>query len=370
MEYGIYQPMKYATAKTMDILKEALNSEDYCIQLKRDGASYVWAKDMDGSVHLYGDKISKKTGAIIDKIDNVPHMKRFAERYFPVGTALLVEMCAHFDYVTGEPVEKTKSSYVNGIMLCTPKKAAERQARYGDMEAYLFDVLFWSDTDIASMDCAGRITHMEAIFKGLHAEARANGDADSCSWFTMAESIYENKDEVIAEWIARGEEGGVLKLLHSKGRLSAKHHLRQIGETAARPMHVCYKIKQVDQVDVVITGIEMPTPEYTGSIENAKHFDEDGNPINRLYALGYANAFSVGAYDEEGRLRGIGTVASGLNDELRKDMAENPKKYIGEVIAVTCMSVDKEAHSLRHPRFTQMRPDKADINCTFGEVFR
>lgn len=368
MEYGIYQPQKYATAKTMDILKDALNSPEYGIQLKRDGASYVWAKDLDGSVHLYGDKVSKKTGDIIDKIENVPHMKFFAEKYFPVGTALVVEMCAHFDYASGTPVERTKSSYVNGIMLCTPQKAIARQAEYGVLEAYLFDVLFWSDTDIASMDCAGRIQHMESIYKGLCAEA-AN-DSLATEWFTLAETIYENKDEVITRWLAEGEEGGVLKLLHSSGRLSAKHHLRKIGETAARPMHVTYKVKQVDQVDVFVTGIEMPTPEYTGQIENAKHFDEDGNPVNRLYALGYANAFAIGAYDDEGCLRHIGTVASGLNDELRKDMAENPDKYIGEVIAVTCMSVDKEGHSLRHPRFTQMRPDKAAINCTFSEVFR
>lgn len=363
MEYGIYQPMKYATARSMDILKEALNSEDYGIQLKRDGASYVWAKDMDGSVHLYGDKISKKTGAVIDKIDNVPHMKAYAEKYFPVGTQLVVEICAHVDYATGQPVERTKSSYVNGIMLCTPEKATARQEQYGYVEAYMFDLLFWSDTDIASMDYAGRYQHMCAIFKGLQCEAGAE-------WFTMAELITENKDEVIAEWLANGEEGGVLKLLHSMGRLSAKHHLRKIGETAARPMHVCYKIKQVDQVDVFVTGIEMPTPEYTGSIENAKYFDEDGKPVNRLYALGYANAFAIGAYDEDGCLRHIGTVASGLNDELRKDMAENPDNYIGEVISVTCMSVDKEGHSLRHPRFTQMRPDKSAVNCTFGEVFR
>lgn len=368
MEYGVYQPQKYATAKTMDILKAALNSPDYGIQLKRDGASYVWAKDLDGSVHLYGDRISKKDGKVIDKIDNVPHMKQFAEKYFPVGTALIVEMCAHYDYTRGVPIERTKSSYVNGIMLCTPKKASDRQAQYGVMEAYLFDVLFWSDTDIASADCADRITHMEAIFKGLHAEAAADGD--KAEWFTIAETIYENKDEVITKWLAEGEEGGVLKLLRTNGILKAKHHLRQIGETAARPMHVTYKVKQVDQVDVFVTGIVMPDKEYTGQAENARFFDKDGTPVNRLWALGYANAFAIGAYDDEGNLRHIGTVASGLNDEIRKDMAENPDNYIEEVISVTCMSVDKEGHTLRHPRFTQMRPDKATKDCTFSEVFR
>lgn len=368
MEYGIYQPMKYATAKTTDILKKALNSPDYGLQLKRDGASYVWAKDMDGSVHLYGDKISKKDGNVIDKIENVPHMKYFAEKYFPVGTALIVEMCAHVNYTTGDLIERTKSSYVNGIMLCTPDNAVERQARYGVMEAYMFDVLFWSNTDIASMNCADRITHMESIYKGLCAEAAKDGN--SCDWFTMAETIYEDKDEAITRWIDQGEEGGVLKLLHSSGRLSAKHHVRQIGQTAARPMHVTYKIKQVDSIDVFVTGIQMPDKEYTGLIENAKYFDSEGNPINRLYALGLANAFEIGVYDEDGNVRHIGTVASGLDDVIRNEMAVIPDKFIDEVISVTCMSIDKENFTLRHPRFSQMRPDKDKKDCTLSEAIK
>lgn len=361
MKYGIYQPMKYAVAKSTDILKAALNSPDYGIELKRDGASYVWAKNLDGTVHLYGDKISKKTGEVIDKIDNVPHMKKYAEAHFPVGTQLLVEICAKADYSIGREIDKTKSSFVNGIMLCTPANAVARQEKYGWVEAYLFDVLFWNNTDIANLDCADRYTHMCSIFKGLQCEQPAN-------WFTLAEMITENKDEVIAEWLANGEEGGVLKLLHSTNKVSAAHVLRQIGQTAARPMHTTYKIKQVDQVDVIVTGIEMPTPEYTGQVENAKYFDTNGNPVNRLYALGYANAFRIGCYFC-GKIIEIGTVASGLNDELRKDMAENPDNYVGEVIAVTCMSVDKEGHSLRHPRFTQMRPDKSTINCTLDTIF-
>lgn len=356
--------MKYATAKSMDILKEALANPNYGISLKRDGASYVWAKDTDGSVHLYGDRISKKTGKVIDKIDNVPHMKRYAEKYFPKETALVVEICAHYDYATGVAIDKTKSQYVNGIMLCTPQKAAARQEdALGPVEAYMFDVLFWDGMDIASMDFADRDTHAESIYKGLQAEEKAD-------WFTRAVTYTEDKDELIAEWIANGEEGGVLKMMHSTGRLSAKHHLRQIGETAARPMHVTYKIKQVDTVDVVITSIQFPSKEYLGKDpENYPYRDEDGNPVNRLWKLGYANGFAIGICDKEGRLYTIGTVASGLTDELREALAKNPGKYQGMVVEVECMSVDKEARTLRHPRFMRFRPDKSMEQCT-DEVFQ
>ncbi len=362
MEYSILQPMKYATAKSMDILKEALESDDYAIQLKRDGASYVWTKDLDGTVHLYGDKISKKTGEVIDKIANVPHMATYAEKHFPPGTAIIVEICAHCDYSTGTPVEKTKSQYVNGIMLCTGPRAAARQVNFGPVEAYAFDMLFWSDTDIASMDFEDRDTHLNAVFKGLQAEEKAD-------WFTKAETIRENKAEKIAEWLANGEEGGVLKLLRSKGRLSAKHHVRQIGETAARPMHVTYKIKQVDTTDVVITSVQMPSKPYQGKDpENYPYRDEDGNPVNRLWALGYANSFGIGVYDKDGHLYNIGSVASGLDDALREHAAKNPNDYIGQVIEVECMSIDKEGRSLRHPRLMRFRPDKSAEQCT-DEMF-
>ena len=85
--YRLWQPMKYATAKKKEVLDAALVSDEYGIELKVDGSSYVWSKDLDGSVHLYGDKISKKTGEVIDKIDNMPHMKAFAEEFFKTEEA-------------------------------------------------------------------------------------------------------------------------------------------------------------------------------------------------------------------------------------------------------------------------------------------
>lgn len=362
MIYGIYQPMKYATAKSMDILKEALASEDYAIQLKRDGASYVWAKDANGSVHLYGDKFSRKTGEVIDKIDNVPHLKEFAEKYFPNESAMVVEMCAHYNYTSGQPVERTESRYVNGVMLCTPSKATERQLSLGPLEAYAFDLLFWGGEDYASKDFEDRDKALDEIYKEL------NMVGGHPRWFAKAETIKENKADVIAGWLAAGEEGGVLKLLRSTGRLVAKHHLRSIGETAARPMHVTYKIKQVDTVDVVIMGIEMPTKEYTGKDpENYKYRDEEGNPVNRLWYLGYANAFVIGVYAGDSLIK-IGTVASGLDDATREQAALHPDEFVGAVIEVDCMSIDKAGRSLRHPRLMRFRPDKDQRHCT-TEIF-
>lgn len=360
-EYKIYQPMKYAVARSMDILKEALNDPDYGIELKVDGASYVLAKDMDCSVHLYGDKISKKTGKIIDKVDNVPHLKKLAEDNFPKGSQVIVEITCRYNWTAGRWEERTNSKYVNSIMLSGPEKAYARQQQTELCGAYMFDILFWDGESWFEKDCIDRYNKMRELYEGW---------APDYKWLSCTELITENKDEVIADWIASGEEGGVLKLLRSKGRVSAAHAVTEIGETAKRPMHTTYKIKQVDTVDVVIMGITLPDKEYKG--KDPGHYpyrDEDGNPVNRLWALGMINAFMVGAYDKDGNLCEIGTVASGLDDAIRKEAAEDYEKYYGQVIEVTCMSIDKEGRSLRHPRLCRFRPDKAAESCLLEDIF-
>lgn len=350
-EYKVWQTMKYATAKKTEVLQAALDSDNYCLQLKKDGSSYLWAKDMDGTVHLYGDKISKKTGKVIDKIDNVAHMKEFAEQHFPKGSQLLIEICY------GE-----SSTDVNSIMLALPPKANARQLENGLAKAYIFDILFWDGESYFEKDFGERLLKYEQVFqnwKGFRPE-----------WATIAKTVFENKTAAIASWLAKGEEGGVLKMLKSSGKTSAAHHVRELGATAARPMNTTFKIKQVDTVDVVIMDVQMPTSAYTGKDAEAHPYkDADGNAINRLYALGMANGFVIGAYNKTGTLQQIGTVASGLDDELRLDAAQNPDKYIGQTIEVDCMSKDSEARSLRHPRLMKMRPDKAAEHCLMEVIF-
>lgn len=361
-EYKVFQPMKYATARNKDVLKEALESDNYGIQLKVDGSSYVWAKDMDGSVHLYGDKVSKKTGEIIDKIDNCPHLKAFAEQNFPKGSQLIVEIACKYNWTANKWDTHSSSKYVNSIMLCTPQRAAARQNDIGWVDAYVFDILFWDGEPMYKKDFADRYGALMIL--------KDKWKDHAVTWLSFAQLFIQNKSEKIAEWLASGEEGGVLKLLNSQGRLSAAHYVSEIGETPKRPMHVTYKIKQVDTVDVVIMGIQEPDKAYTGKDpENYPYRDDDGNPVNRLWALHMANGFVIGLFDEHGELIKIGTVASGLDDAMRKDAIDNPEKYIGQTIEVDCMSVDHAGRSLRHPRLMKMRPDKQPALCTLKEVF-
>lgn len=361
--YKLFQPMKYAVAKKPEILKEALASDNYGIELKIDGSSYVWAKDLDGSVHLYGDKISKKTGEVIDKIDNMPHLKAFAEKFFPTGSQLCVEIHTKYNYVANQMEEHSSSKFVNSIMLSGAAKAIARQEEHGYCGAYVFDVLYWGGKAYYSADFIDRYNFLK--------ELEASEESATAEWLTFAECFFENKADKIAEWLSNGEEGGVLKALRSEGKVSAKHAVSEIGATAKRPMHTTYKIKQVDTVDVVIMGVEMPNKAYTGKDpENYPYRDnETGEPVNRLWYLGMANAFSIGLYDENGELVKIGTVASGLDDETRFNAKCRPEDFIEQVIEVEAMSLDKGAKTLRHPRLMKFRPDKDARHCTMEVVF-
>lgn len=350
MSYKIYQPMKYATARNKEVLDAALESDNYLIQLKKDGSSYVLAKDSDGSVHLYGDKISKKTGQIIDKIENVPHLKAWAEENLPQESQLVVEIC----------YGKT-SRDVNSIMLALPDKAILRQTATQLAKAYIFDILFWNGEEVFKEDYADR-------WKRVCDEIT---DLPQPAFIELAETHFTDKAEWLARWLKAGEEGGVLKMLRSTTKTSAMHHVRPIGATVARPANTTFKVKQIDTIDAVIMGVTLPEKEYKGKDpENYQYRDEKGNPVNRLWALGMVNAFSIGAYDDNGELVQIGTVASGLDDELRLAAAADPDRYIGEVVEIACMSKDTDNCTLRHPRLICFRPDKAAEQCTLKEAFR
>lgn len=354
--YKNFVMMKYYATSKQEELKAALESSNYCLQLKLDGSGYILAVDSDGIPHLNNGKISKKTGELVDKIENVPHLKQWAIDNMPKESQICVEIYYHYDWTGATPEynAREQSRYVNSLMLALPAKAIARQKQTEWAAAGIFDCIFWDGEEVYKKDFADRWKHCENLF----------GET-----IAPVETLYEEKDKAISNWLALGGEGGVLKMLRSEGKVDASYHVREIGSTAARPRHTSYKIKEIDTTDVVITRVIMPTSEYTGKDpENHPYKDEDGNPINRLYALGIANSFGIGVY-KNNELIEIGTVASGMSDELRGAMAENADRFVGRVAELVCMSKDNNAGTLRHPRLLHLRDDKAAEECTFETTF-
>ena len=86
--------------------------------------------------------------------------------------------------------------------------------------------------------------------------------------------------------------------------------------------------------------------------------------------MGWHNSrIKIGAYDNEGNMHEIGVIHSGISDEMKKDMTENPDKYLNHVCAIQCMQKDSFARTIRHGFYKYMRDDKDASECKLNEIF-
>ena len=199
------------------------------------------------------------------------------------------------------------------------------------------------------------------------------------SFIELAEVWYDNLYARIGDALAMGEEGMVIKSKNG-------HYLE--GE---RPMFNL-KAKKVDFADVIIIGFEEPTKEYYGKeLENwqywmfvdpefgerynlpiGQHYGKDYHnvAVTKPYYMGWYNSrIKIGAYDKNGNIVNIGTIHSGISDEMKQDMSKYPEKYLNKVCAIQCMEKDKNSKTIRHGFMKFMRDDKDPKDCTIKSIF-
>jgi ATP-dependent DNA ligase len=57
---------------------------------------------------------------------------------------------------------------------------------------------------------------------------------------------------------------------------------------------------------------------------------------------------------------GVTTTASGMTDDMRKDMLANPDNYLGKIVEIVHNGV-LDSGKLRHPRFKRLRDDRSPV---------
>lgn len=321
-------------------------------QLKKDGALYMFVKGLEGQTYLFGRTVSKVTGLLTEKSANVPHIIAPLSQ-LPNGTILLGEI-----YYPGKT-----SKDVTSIMGCLAEKAIDRQnGSYGPIHFYIYDCLGFNGTSLLKYDNWTRYQVTKRIFE-KYSIARNE--------IELAAAVEENIYTSIGAALAAGEEGMVVK---------KKTALYEPGK---RPQTML-KAKQVDYIDAVIIGFKDPVKEYTGKeLENWQYWNKGGYfimgfyyndseaiPVTKHYYYGWKNAIEIGAYDENGNIHSIGTIASGLTDSMREDMTKYPENYIYKVCEIQCMSLDKKAKTIRHGFLISMREDKNPNECRMEEIFK
>jgi ATP-dependent DNA ligase len=346
-----------------DKMEEVSNSGDYFAQIKKDGNWYSFNKSIDGTCYLFSR--GTKTGLPVECIDKVPHIKAALDA-LPNDTVVIGEI-----YYPGQTTNEVRT-----IMGCAAPKAVARQKEKGNIHFYLHDILRMNGQEFVNVGAYDRYTILKT------ATEYYNILTDEIE---LAEIIEEDIYAFGCAALAKGEEGTVLKLKtapYAEGK---------------RPAWSMIKFKEVDTADVVCIGFEDATMNYEGTEEetwpywivqkdinfpNGQYVFEErcevGKPhhirginfrtipVTKGYYYGWKTSIRIGVYKDE-KLIEIGTVSSGLNDELRADFARNPEKYLNRVIECECMR--KTESALRHPRFMRFRDDKKPTSCTFESVF-
>lgn len=313
--------------------------------VKKDGYFSQLVKD-NNEVHLYSRTVSKKTGYYSDNIEKVPHIKDWAMNELPNGTCIIGEVY----YPNGT------SKNVTSVLGALPEKAIERQkGEYGKIHFYMHDILAYNSEDYVMNNMTYDYRYSN-LCEHIDIATPLIPELEVARCYDNA---YLDLNKVTIDKLAAGEEGMVFRVengLYAPGKRQPK---------------VMFKIKQAqNDIDFVITEVLPPEYLYTGKeSETWGYKDKEGNLITKAAYYGWAGALRLGAYDNAGNLVSVGRVSSGLTDNLKADLAANPDKYIGTVVEVNCMSLDKENKTFRHPYLFRLRPDKPAQDCKLEEIF-
>lgn len=343
---------------TENLLKSACESGDYFGQLKKDGYWYQYEKHEQGQ-YLFSRSASRTTGLQSEKGMNVPHIM-LALSTLPNDTILVGEVY----YPNGSSKDTTT------IMGCLPQKAIERQnGVYGKIHYYVHDILMYNGINFVTAETGSwyRYRILQKIWEKYN--------FDQYDFLELAEVWTDNLYSRVGDALANGEEGMVIKAKNGKY------------EPGKRPM-TNLKAKKVDFADVVIIGFEEPTKEYCGKELDSWGYNITINetrlqgtytdlvekgyiplPVTKPYYYNWNNSrIKVGVH-KDGKLIEIGTIHSGISDEMKKDMSENPNNYLNHVCKIQMMEVDKGASTIRHGFFKGMREDKNAEDCRYEDVF-
>lgn len=341
--FDVYEPM--LVGKCPKNYKEILAKKDVIATVKKDGTWQQLIKEKN-QVYMFSRSISKKTGFYSEKIDHVPHIGDWAMKNLPNGTAIVGEL--YFPGGSSRDVTKVMGALVD--------KAIERQADddLGKLHFYAHDILKYNGEDyvLSNVDYGHRYSN---LCRNIDIMTKHPDFIEIASCYDNA---YLDLMAATDKVIANGEEGMVFRIedgLYAPGKRQPK---------------VMWKIKEhVDSLDFVITDLLDPVYAYDGKTPDTwQYTDDNGNPITKAAFYGWKNAVEISCYDGDELVR-IGTVSSGIPDEMKEDMAVNPDRYLGQVCRVGCMSVDASERTLRHPIFLGMHEDKPAKDCKVEDAF-
>ena len=309
MSYLEIEPGR-AKAKNERILERLWDDPEWIAEEKLDGWRFL--VHVGGTLErcfMTGRRTSEVTGKLSEKGQCAPCL-------WPKWDDDL-----GYTVIDGEVMPPTGAGFrdLAGIMNVTAEQAEVRIAEIGEPHYYAFDLLFLDGEDLREQPYLVRKSKLLKLVPQL-----ANGRIHVVQHHDDKRGHYERT-------VAGGGEGVVLKDICGA-----------YGENWV-------KVKKETTLDVVVTGFTDAKFGVTGKF------------------YGQIGAAKVSVATSTGQMIEVAQV-SGMDDATRRDMTDNPDRWLNTVIEISAYKWAKDR--LQHPRFKRHKPEADPRHATFGKMMR
>lgn len=360
MKYWTH-PKSYDDARKKSEAKSMVLSMEYIGARKIDGFWGMIVKDNEGKIHLRG-RTQNVQKNYVDKGEWIPLIANDLAP-LPNGTAILGEIYKYGD---------EGSRKVTSILNCLKDKSLERQKKT-PLHFYIFDVIVWDNQNLINTPIIERIKYIDTI-KSLCAGASYLDYAD----YKEGEALWE----LYTDTLAQGGEGIVIQKKtapYTCGKRTARLSLklkRELSDTIDAFIDGDYKPATVEYTGKSIETWRFWMNQRTGEKMEGEYISEYASgepiiPITKPYFLGYAGAISFSLM-KNGKPEHLCYISS-VSDNLKREIVQNPDKWIGKVFEISAMEIEtaptsKIGYTLRHARVMGLREDKSSEECDFSQL--
>ena len=374
INYFTSEPMKYfAPSSTMSAdarrakLEQMIDSGNYLFGLKTDGN---WSRAVITSERqaLQTRGISTVTKTYGEIQDKVLFWEDVINAFTNGTTVILGEV-----YLPGGIDKDT-----GAILRCLTPKAIARQ-KDNPLKWRIFDVLALDGKDYMDTGFEERIKLIPIVVERINSSL-----VEGVTYYEMDDTFFDRMGEIFAS----GGEGAVCY---------KKNSVYMPGKRGPHAWDTV-KVKQEisSEIDAFISDIVPGEKLYTGKDlgtwqlwENQRtgeklvgsYFGEyrtGGSylPVTKNYFNNWPGAIQVSVYDKNGNEVPLCKV-SGLTEEFKTDLRDNPSRWIGCPVTIGGMMVssakaDSEGNgiSVRHPLLKRIREgDLLKEDCTLAKIF-
>lgn len=430
-----YEPMTAKELETEEEQDKVLEDSSYVVEEKFDGTRalvYFFSQQVydperntltdeyTGYCRVFSRRISKKTGFYVENTDSVPQIREIDCPKLG-GTILDGEM-----FINGLPFKE-----VSSVLNCLWDRAIDRQIEKGFVTFHAFDILFYKGVDMRRFPLERRKKFLQTILAECDSPYIEGVDCYECGNLLGGGSINGHQlavdvySEVMKRVKDRDEDVYFDSLEEDKDKyphlyecwkndspLTPRAYYELIVSTGGegvmvKPKDGKYlhkrgweysKVKAFLTRDLIITGFDEPTREYTGKDRTTWGFWEEvstgkkvkGNfygkagyePITKFYFNSQVGNLMLGVlitreeldsipekkrgefepYDKNTYIMHV-CECGGFDDDTRDYFTRNRKRLIHKVVEVKANGLFKDTGKMRHPRFMRLRPDKNLEQC-------